>query len=118
MRRPHYTHGFGAPLGSPPHLLVNGVLRCERALKGGIFSPASGNIAQIALADLGLAQAESASQSLDRHFVQALALLPGRNAESGIEIVWHIANCILHSDSVGDAGIPCKRKIRQHPAQR
>jgi hypothetical protein len=115
MRRPRSlhgpTHGFGAALGSPPHLLVNGVLRREGAFKGRIFSPASGNIAQIALAELGLAKAESANHGLYRHFVQALALFPGRNAESGVEIVRHIANRILHTVIVGNAGNYCKRKI-------
>jgi len=53
MRRPRCTHSLSASLASTPHLLVNGVLRCQGAFKGGIFSPArSGNIVQIALAEL------------------------------------------------------------------
>ena len=109
MRRPRYTQGSGAPLSSTPHLLVNRVLRCNGSFKSGIFSPASGNIAQVALAHLGVAQAESASKGLDCHFVQALALLPGRIAESGIEILRHIANRILNANIVGSAGINCKQ---------
>src|SRR5580692_2910905 len=104
-------HGSGAPLWSSPHLLVDSVLRCDGAFKGRIFSPASGNIAQIPLPDLGLTQTGSASQGLDRHFVQALALLPGHVAKSGIEIVRYIANRVLHADIVGIAGISCKHTI-------
>jgi hypothetical protein len=118
MRRPRYTHapplGYSAPLQSPPHLLVNGVLRYEGAFKGGIVFSASGNISQIALLHSGLAQSESASQGFDRNFIQALALFACRNTERSIEIVRHIANGILHADIVGIAGTSCKRTIPGH----
>lgn len=100
-------------LDSPPYFLVNRVLLCEGAVKGWILAPASGDIAQIALADSRLAEAEAASQGFDCHFVQALALFPGRNAKGGIEMVRHVANRILHTGIVGGAGIHRKQISRR-----
>ena len=53
--------------------------------EGWIFSPASRDVAQIALAESALAQTCAAGESFNRHFVQALALFAGRPAKGLVQ---------------------------------
>src|SRR6266567_5548086 len=73
-RRPHEADSDQLPW-STPHRLVDRVLCRQGAVEGGILSPASRNVAKIALTAAAFPQASPAGQGLNRHFVQAFALL-------------------------------------------
>jgi hypothetical protein len=91
-----------------PKLLVNRVLRSQRALESGIFSPRSRDIAEIAVAASALADSSTEGQSLNCYFIQALALLASFAPKGRIQRVWYVADGILHAYIVGNAGIECK----------
>lgn len=95
---------------SAPHRLVDCVLRRQCAFKGGIFSPASGNIAKIALADSVFGQTCTANQSVDRNVIQTLALLPCAHPKSCIKVIRNITDRVLHAPIVGTAGKYCKQR--------
>ncbi len=65
---------YRAP-ASAPHLLIDSVLLCQRALKGAIFAPSAHNILEIALWRLLSDSAGTSGKSFKRYVVEAPALL-------------------------------------------
>src|ERR1035438_39574 len=94
---------------STPHLLVDGVLRGEGGVEGRILAPASGDVLKVALALRSVGKTGAAYKRLDGHLVQALALFAGRAAKGGVEVVRDVAEGVLHTLTVGDAGKGCKQ---------
>src|SRR5581483_10906401 len=108
MRRDSLTDAPSVSRGlarSPPQFLVHAVLRCHCAIEFGVFSPASRDVLQIALPNVGLRQANAAGQGLNGYFVEAFAPLARRPAKSRIQRVRYVADGILHALIVGNAGI-------------
>ena len=73
--------------------------------------PGSRDIAEVAVAASGLTEAGTAGQGLNRHVVQAFALLAGGAAKRGVQRVGYVADGVLHSCSVGKAGRKCKQEM-------
>jgi hypothetical protein len=80
--------------------------------------PGSRDIAEVALAASALTEASAAGQGLNRHVVQAFALLSGRAAKRGVQRVGYVADGILHAYSVGNAGRKCKQKAQAESVAR
>ena len=72
--------------------------------------PGSRDIAEVALAASVLTEAGTAGQSLNRHVVQAFALLTGVATKRGVQTVGYVADGVLHAYSVGTAGRKCKQE--------
>src|SRR5215472_10305636 len=104
-----WCNGWCRAPASTPQLRVYRVLVCDGAVEGGIFMPGSRDIAEVALAASGLTEAGAAGQGLNRHVVQAFALLTGEAAKRGVQGVGYVADGVLHASSVGKAGKKCKQ---------
>jgi hypothetical protein len=50
------------------------MLLCNRLIELGVLVPSAGNVAELSLTDLGLAQANAADQSFDSNAIKTLAL--------------------------------------------
>ena len=59
--------------------------------------PGSRDIAEVALAASALSEAGATGQGLNRHFVQAFALLTGGAAKRGVQTVGYVADGVLHA---------------------
>ena len=85
-------NGWCRAPASTPQLRVYRILLFQGAVEGGIFMPGSRHIAEVAVAASGLTEAGTAGQGLNRHVVQAFALLAGGAAKRGVQRVGYVAD--------------------------
>src|SRR6202166_2316099 len=92
---------------------IDPVLVGDRIVEVAVLLPRAGNIAEIAVPRRRLAEARTSHQGLEGDGVEGLPLCLRTPAQLRVQPVRDVPQRVLHSESVGDAGIQPKRTPRR-----